>query len=251
MARYFIEVSYKGTRYSGFQVQENAHTIQSEIEKALATICRQSVSLTGSSRTDAGVHARQNFFHFDHEPELHPQLSYKLNALLPRDISVQHIFSMPQEAHSRFHALSRRYRYYFYTFKNPFQIETAHYFPFKIDFNLLGISAEIIKDETNFFAFAKTNSAVKNFTCAIMSSEWKREGPLFYYEVEANRFLRGMVRLLTATQLKMARGIITEQEFRNLFREERKCSYSLPPTGLFLESVNYPDGFFARNVRNV
>ena len=249
MARYFIEVSYKGTRYSGFQVQENANTIQSEIEKALAIISRQSISLTGSSRTDAGVHAKQNFFHFDHGPALHAQLSYKLNALLPRDISVQQIFPVPEEAHSRFHALSRRYRYYFYTYKNPFQTETAHYFPFKIDFNLLSRAAEIIKGETNFFAFAKTNSAVKNFTCAIIRSEWKREGSLFYYEVEANRFLRGMVRLLTATQLKMARGIITEQDFKSLFREEKKCSYSLPPTGLFLEGVNYPDSFFSGDVR--
>lgn len=247
MGRYFLEVSYKGTKYSGFQVQENANTVQAELEKALATICRQPVTLTGSSRTDAGVHARQNYFHFDYEPQLHPQLTYKLNALLPRDISVRSIIPVSDEAHSRFHAQSRLYRYYFYSYKNPFYTDTALYYPFSIDFDLLSVSARIIKDETNFFAFAKTNSAVSNFICTVKRSEWKREGALFYYEVEANRFLRGMVRLLTATQLKMARGIITEHHFRSLFKEEKKCSYSLAPTGLFLEAVNYPIGILNRS----
>ena len=109
MARYFIEVAYKGTRYSGFQIQENAVTIQSEVEKAFQTFQRVPVQLTGSSRTDAGVHAIQNFFHFDFEEELHEQFVYKMNAILPQDIAVRNIFAMPAEAHSRFDATSREY----------------------------------------------------------------------------------------------------------------------------------------------
>ncbi|RYZ19817.1 MAG: tRNA pseudouridine synthase A, partial [Chitinophagaceae bacterium] len=131
--RYFIEVAYKGTRYSGFQVQENAFTIQSEIEKAIALVQREAVGLTGSSRTDAGVHALQNFFHFDYEGTLHPQLVYKINAILPGDIVVQRLVAMPEAAHSRFDAIAREYEYRLYSAKNPFLQETSLFYPYTLD----------------------------------------------------------------------------------------------------------------------
>jgi tRNA pseudouridine38-40 synthase len=133
MPRYFIEVAYRGTNYSGFQVQENANTIQAEIEKAFKTLHRNSVILTGSSRTDAGVHALQNFFHFDYEEAINPQFAYKMNALLPRDVVVKNIYQMPSSAHSRFDAISREYTYNVHRFKDPFLQSISLYFPYKLD----------------------------------------------------------------------------------------------------------------------
>src|SRR5438067_5783857 len=137
MARYFIELAYNGTKYSGFQIQENANTIQAEIEKAFSTIHRNSVNLTGSSRTDAGVHALQNFFHFDYENPLHPQFIYKMNAILPDDIVVNNVFEMGEQAHSRFNAVSREYIYRIHRFKNPFLKDVSYFFPYKLDINLM------------------------------------------------------------------------------------------------------------------
>jgi tRNA pseudouridine38-40 synthase len=244
MARYFIEVAYNGTRYSGFQIQENAVTIQSEVEKAFQTLHRYPVSFTGSSRTDAGVHALQNFFHFDFDDEIHPQAVYKLNAILPADIAVHNIFPMHSEAHSRFDALSREYVYRIHRFKNPFLSGASFYYPFKLDVELLKEGASFILDQSNFAAFSKTNTQVKNFICTIQKSIWIEDADYLTYNIKGNRFLRGMVRLLTATLLKLGRGKITFQQFQSLFEEGRKSVYSVPAHGLYLKKVLYPENYF-------
>ncbi len=245
MSRYFLEVAYKGTHYSGFQVQENANTIQAEVEKAFHTIFRLPVNLTGSSRTDAGVHALQNFFHFDFEEDLNLKFIYKLNSVLPSDIAVRNLHLVPSTTHSRFDALSREYEYNIYTQKNPFLKETAFYYPYKLNIGIMKEAASLIKKETNFFSFAKTNTQVHNYNCSIYISEWQQEDDLLIYHIKANRFLRGMVRLLTATQIKLGRGKITMSQFTDLFRDPKaKCHFSVPPTGLFLKAVHYPANFF-------
>jgi tRNA pseudouridine38-40 synthase len=244
MARYFIEVAYKGTRYSGFQVQENALTIQSEIEKAIALVQREPVALTGSSRTDAGVHALQNFFHFDYEGTLHPQLAYKVNAILPGDIAIQGIRFMPSNAHSRFDAIAREYEYHLYSVKNPFLQETALFYPYTLNEEALVETSAYIREQTNFWAFSKTNTQVKNFNCTIYTSEWTRKGEELVYHIEGNRFLRGMVRLLTATQLKVGRGKLSMETFKSFFSEEQKCGLSIAATGLYLVQVRYPENYF-------
>lgn len=245
MPRYFIEVAYKGTRFSGFQIQENAATVQSEVEKAFQTLHRAPVTLTGSSRTDAGVHSLQNYFHFDFEGVVNPQFVYKMNAVLPDDIVVKQLHQMPDTAHSRFDATSREYEYRIYQSKNPFLKGVAYYYPYALDRGLMDEAAAIVKEQTNFFAFSKTNTQVKTFRCTIYKSEWiEREGVLIY-NVAGNRFLRGMVRLLTATILKVGRERVGVEEFRALFETStEKCSYSVPPTGLFLKAVNYPENYF-------
>src|SRR5215216_2897775 len=134
MHRYFLEVAYKGTNYSGFQIQHNANTIQAEVEKALAILLRQQINLTGSSRTDAGVHALQNFFHFDTEINITEKNLYNLNAILPNDIAAKGFHSVNNSRHCRFDAISREYRYFIYNKKNPFLQETAWYYPYKINF---------------------------------------------------------------------------------------------------------------------
>jgi tRNA pseudouridine38-40 synthase len=245
MSRYFLEVAYKGTHYSGFQIQENANTIQAEIEKAFQTIQRAPVMLTGSSRTDAGVHALQNYFHFDFE-DLHPQLVYKMNALLPPDIVIKDLHAMPDKAHSRFDALHREYEYHIYRYKNPFLKETAFYYPYKVDMDMIGEAAAFVREQTNFFAFAKSNTQVTNFNCTIYICEWREEGEELIHYIVANRFLRGMVRLLTATILQVGRGKLSIEGFKQLFIEApSKCTFSIPPTGLFLKKVVYPQNFFA------
>jgi tRNA pseudouridine38-40 synthase len=245
MQRYFLEVAYKGTNYSGFQRQENANTVQAEIEKAFHTLHRQPVYLTGSSRTDAGVHALQNYFHFDFEPEVHPQFTYKMNAILPTDIVIKELYRMPPNAHARFDATSREYEYRIYRSKNPFLQETAFYYPYKLNMDLIEQAAEIIKKETNFFAFSKTNTQVNNYNCTISKSRWICKDDLLIYNIEANRFLRGMVRLVTASILKTGRGALSLRQLQSLFHTNNKCGYSVPAHGLFLKSVNYPQHYFA------
>lgn len=251
MARYFLEVAYKGTRYSGFQVQENAITVQSEIEKAFALVQRQSVGLTGSSRTDAGVHALQNFFHFDWEGALHEQLQYKMNAILPQDLVIKSIREMHPEAHSRFDAISREYEYQLYQFKNPFLPEVAYHFPYTLDRDKLNEVAAFVKSQSNFYSFCKTNTQVTNFRCTIYKSEWIERNGLLIYNVAGNRFLRGMVRLLTATQLKVARGKFGVGEFKGFFEGNKKCGFSVPAHGLFLKQVSYPEGYFPETLPSI
>jgi tRNA pseudouridine38-40 synthase len=244
MPRYFIEVAYKGTNYSGFQVQENAKTIQGEIEKAFKTIHRAPVELTGSSRTDAGVHAHQNFFHFDFEGALNPQFIYKMNALLPRDIALKCLIQMPPIAHCRFDATSREYIYNLHQFKDPFLQATSLYFPYKLEIDLMHQASELLKQQTNFFAFSKTNTQVKNFSCRIIKSQWIVGENTLTYNIEANRFLRGMVRAITATLLKIGRHKLSISEFEQLFTTEARAGYSVPAHGLFLTKVNYPENYF-------
>lgn len=254
MPRYFIELAYKGTAYSGFQIQQNAITIQSELEKAFQVISGMPIELTGSSRTDAGVHALQNFFHCDLAVEVEEwrgiqnpgNLVYKLNAILPEDISILSITKMHSDAHCRFDAISRTYQYYIYKFKHPFLTERAYYFPYTLDVDLLQSTAEMIKEYNDFSAFSKRNTQVKTFNCDIMESYWISNGEQLIYHVKANRFLRGMVRALVATQLKVGRKKIGIETFREIIenKDSAKAFFAAPAKGLFLEAVHFREGYF-------
>lgn len=246
MPRYFLEVSYKGTAYSGFQSQKNANTIQAEIEKAFHILCRQHVELTGSSRTDAGVHALQNYFHFDSNNDLAPELIYNLNAILPDDIAVKNFLPVKDDAHCRFDAVSREYKYFIYRKKNPFLKDRAFYFPYQVDINLMKDAAEIIKEYTDFTSFSKRKTQVKTYNCIIMESSWMPADDCLVYQVKANRFLRGMVRALTATMLLVGRKKTGLNEFRNIIEAKdcRQASFAVPPHGLFLVRVLFPEDYF-------
>ncbi len=246
MSRYFLEVSYKGTNYSGFQIQQNANSIQAEIEKGIQILQKEKIGLTGSSRTDAGVHALQNFFHFDFEGEMNPRFVYKMNAILPGDIVIQKLISVNQEAHCRFDAISREYKYFIYQHKDPFLKDRAFYFPYKLNMELMQQAAVIIKAYTDFTSFSKRNTQVKTFNCCIMESKWGWEDDCLVFYVKADRFLRGMVRALVATMLKIGRGKMTIAEFKNVIEEKdcTKASFAAPSQGLFLISVNYQGNYF-------
>jgi tRNA pseudouridine38-40 synthase len=253
--RYFIETSYKGTAYSGFQVQQNANTIQAEIEKALSVFFKQKFTLTGSSRTYAGVHALQNYFNFDTVdslPGLQRSLEgtdakqlkesvYHLNAILPRDIVIKRIFPVGNEAHCRFDALWREYKYFIYHHKDPFLEDRAFYFPYKIDKEALAGCATAIKNHADFTSFSKRNTQVKSFLCDIQKSEWRDEGDTLVYTVRSNRFLRGMVKGLVGTMLRAATGKISVREFQEIIssRDCTKADFSVPSHGLFLVEVKF------------
>jgi len=243
MHRYFLEVAYKGTNYSGFQIQHNANTIQAEVEKALAILFRQQITLTGSSRTDTGVHALENFFHFDTEINIREKNLYNLNAILPHDITVKAFYSVNDSSHCRFDAISREYKYFIYSKKNPFLSDTAYYFPYKLNFEILQQAAHQVKQHTDFTSFSKRNTQVKSFLCNIYHSEWLSEKDCIVYNVIANRFLRGMVRGLVSTMLKVATGAITLEQFNEIIKNKdcTKADFSAPSKGLFLVKVNYKE----------
>ncbi len=243
MARYFLEVMYKGTAYSGFQVQENASTIQAEVEKAFTVLQKEMVTMTGSSRTDTNVHALQNFFHFDTETPIHLQFLYKINAILPRDIVIKNIYAVSNEAHCRFDAVSRTYQYHICRSKNPFLEDRAYFFPFTIDMVLMQEAAAVLKEYTDFTSFSKRNTQVKTFLCSILETEWRQEKDEIIFHVTANRFLRGMVRGLTGTMLQVGRGKISIPEFRNIIetKDNTLVDFAVPGHGLFLTNVQYPE----------
>ncbi len=241
MARYFLEVAYRGTAYSGFQSQENANTIQQEVEQAFRTLQRNAVVLTGSSRTDAGVHALQNFFHFDFESPLHPQFVYKINAILPSDIVVRSVKQVADDAHCRFDASSRVYEYFIYRSKDPFLEDRAWYFPYTLNMEALQEAAALLMRYHDFTSFSKRNTQVKTFECSIMESSWRQQQDCLVYRVRANRFLRGMVRALVATMLQVGRGTLSLEDFTAVIdaKDCTRASFAAPAHGLFLVEVCY------------
>jgi tRNA pseudouridine38-40 synthase len=243
MSRYFLELSYKGTAYSGFQVQSNAGSIQEEVEKAFAVFFRKEVMMTGASRTDTGVHARQNYFHFDIDDPIEEEMVYRLNAILPGDICIRGIFPVPEGAHCRFGAESREYRYYIYGKKDPFLADRAYFYPYPLNCGDLETAAARLKEYTDFTSFSKRNTQVKHFRCNIFESQWVQEAGTSYYRIRANRFLRGMVRGLTGTMLMVGRGYLTIEQFNEILegREPSKVNFNVPAKGLFLDQIRYPE----------
>lgn len=243
MARYFIEVSYLGNRYSGFQVQDDVATIQSAVTQALRTFYRVDIELTGSSRTDAGVHAHSNFFHFDTELEIQGKAVYNLNALLPHDISVKAIYAVKPDAHARFDAVGRAYKYFIYNQKNPFLYERAYYYPYPLQLENLQACAAVLPEYSDFEAFSKRNTQVITYQCSIELAAWVATEHGYCFEVRANRFLRGMVRGLVGTMLRVQKAADPVAAFRSVI-ESGDCTqtdFAVPGHGLYLMQVLYPD----------
>ncbi|MBL7767124.1 MAG: tRNA pseudouridine(38-40) synthase TruA [Chitinophagaceae bacterium] len=249
MNRYFIEVSYHGKGFSGFQIQDESITIQGEVNKAFETILKKKIETTTSSRTDAGVHALQNFLHLDIEDTLPSSIIYNLNALLPIGISVNNIFPVHPKSHARFDALGRRYSYQIIPVKQPFRHDRAYFYPFAVNKILLEETAQMLLQVEDFTSFSKKKTDVKTFLCKLSESHWEFYADGSYvYQVSGNRFLRGMVRALVGTQLQVARGRITVQEFQSII-DSKDCTladFSARPEGLFLEEVQYPPGLLGR-----
>jgi tRNA pseudouridine38-40 synthase len=241
MPRYFLELAYKGTAYAGFQIQENAPTVQAEVEKALAIFFRQQIELTGSSRTDAGVHAWQNFFHFNADIDIPEKSIYNLNAILPTDIVLKSLRQVADSAHCRFDAQSRTYQYQVYQQKNPFLQDQAYFFPYPLDLQSMNAAAATLLQHKDFTSFSKRNTQTFTNDCSIVRSEWLVQEATISYWVEANRFLRGMVRGLVGTMLKVGVGKMTVAEFEQviLAKDCAQADFSTPGHGLFLSAVKF------------
>jgi tRNA pseudouridine38-40 synthase len=245
--RFFFEVAYNGSAYNGWQSQHNATGVQTVIEDALSKILRTNLEITGSGRTDTGVHCEQQFFHVDleREPEL-PHFLVKLNSFLPRGIVIKSIRKVKPEAHARYDAIERTYHYRITRTKNPFLEGLAlHYFK-NIDVNLMNEAAKLMIGEHDFESFSKVKTDVNHFICDIKKASWKEENERLEFTISANRFLRGMVRAVVGTLLDVGSGKISVVEFRKILdsRDRKKAGANVPPHGLYLSKVKYPSKIF-------
>lgn len=242
MKRYFLSVRYIGTRYAGFQIQENAQTVQGEVQSVMGVFLKTPVELTGSSRTDAGVHALMNCFHFDYPEHLDERILYNLNAMLPIDIVLTGLWEVPIDSHCRFDASSRSYGYYIHSVKDPFLADRSWYYPYKMDLLLLEQATEMLIGKHDFTSFAKRNSQVNNHICTLTTCRWEILPQGWKCSVQGNRFLRGMVRGLVGTMVKVGRGKMSLDEFKEVFegKDNTMADFTAPAHGLVLENVQFP-----------
>lgn len=242
--RFFITLSYDGTRYHGWQVQPNGPSVQEKLQWALSTILRQDILVTGAGRTDAGVHARMMVAHFDVEKMVYElqDLTYKLNRLLPQDIAIQMMEPVSDEMHARFSATSRTYHYYIHTVKDPFLRAYSCELHYPLDFQLMNEAAAILMTYEDFGAFCKAHADVKTTLCHITAAQWHQTSPSsWYFEITANRFLRNMVRAVVGTLIDVGRGRLSLDDFRKVVEGKRRteAGESMPANALFLEEVKY------------
>jgi tRNA pseudouridine38-40 synthase len=242
--RFFITLSYDGTRYHGWQVQPNGPSVQEKLQWALSTILRQDIQVTGAGRTDAGVHARMMVAHFDVETMDFglQDLTYKLNRLLPQDIAIQKMEPVSDEMHARFSATSRTYHYYIHTVKDPFLRAYSCELHYPLDFQLMNEAAAVLMTYEDFGAFCKAHADVKTTLCHITAAQWHQTSPSsWYFEITANRFLRNMVRAVVGTLIDVGRGRLSLDDFRKVIEGKRRteAGESMPANALFLEEVKY------------
>lgn len=242
--RYFITLSYDGTRFHGWQVQPNGTSVQGELQRALSLILRQDIQVTGAGRTDTGVHARMMVAHFDTDAPVADckQLAYKLNRLLPCDIAIERIEPVGDDMHARFSATSRTYYYYLHTTKDPFLRHYSCELHYPLDFRLMNEAAQMLLTYDDFGAFCKSHADVKTTLCHVTKAEWKQTSPTAWrFEITANRFLRNMVRAVVGTLIDVGRGRLTLSDFRKVIEGKKRteAGESMPGHALFLVDIKY------------
>lgn len=243
--RYFLEVAYDGTNYHGWQAQPNALAVQAVLDDCLSKVLRQPISTTGSGRTDTGVHASQQFVHFDVVQALDPQqVIFRLNRILPNDISAKNLYLVPDEAHARFDAVARTYHYHITLIRNPFKRYYAWYHSRALDVQKMNEAAAVLLKYEDFTTFSKVKGDTNHYRCTMYEAEWRQEGQEFIFTIRANRFLRGMVRLVVGTLMDVGRGKLTVAQFEQIItsQDRSKASGAAPAEGLYLAKVEYPEG---------
>ena len=245
--RYFIKLAYNGTRFHGWQSQPNAITVQATIEEKLQLLLRQEIAIVGCGRTDTGVHAKEYFAHFDYHDDFPKNFVHRLNLILPKDIVIYAIEQVAEDKHARFDAYHRSYEYHICLDKNPFETETAWMYPYRdslLDVEKMQQAAAVLLEFEDFNTFCKTNSDVKTTRCEMKRSEWiyDENNRRLVFHISANRFLRGMVRLIVGMCVNVGTSKVSIAELRQALEQSKplKLNYSAPPQGLFLTDIRYP-----------
>nr|WP_308570899.1 tRNA pseudouridine(38-40) synthase TruA [uncultured Prevotella sp.] len=240
--RYFITFAYDGTNYHGWQIQPNGISVQERLNESLSTLLRKAVETVGAGRTDAGVHARMMVAHFDWPDELDcGRLLYRLNRILPWDISVSNIQLVPEELHARFSAKSRLYRYYIHLKKNPFLKRYSWEVHYPLDFSKMNAAAAMLLGEKDFACFCKAGGNQNNTFCHVTEAHWDQVGEQWVFTIRANRFLRNMVRAVVGTMVNVGRHLITLDDFEQILAKGSRsdAGESVPGNALFLEEIKY------------
>ena len=241
--RYFIDLSFNGQHYHGWQHQPDDVTVQDTIENALSTLLREQVNIVGAGRTDAGVHAKQMIAHADiNELTDTKELTFRLNSFLPKDISINRIFAVDPEAHARFDAIQRTYQYKIIGNKDPFMIEYAYYLHNLPDINLLNDASKILMGYNDFQCFSRSKTDVNTYHCTIKEAVWNLKEDQLIFTITANRFLRNMVRAIVGTLLEVGFETISIDDLHAIIqsKDRSKAGTSVPAHGLYLTEVSYP-----------
>lgn len=244
MARYFLRLAYNGAKYHGWQRQPNASSVQEEIENALSVVLRSEIPIVGAGRTDTGVNARNMYAHFDYDMPLPDKgrLLVSLNRLAGRDIAIHDIICVHEDAHARFDAISRTYKYFVSFEKNPFLYTFSWHCPNGLDLEKMNEAAEILIAAKDFTSFAKLHSDVKTNICNVTHAKWSKDASgMAVFTITADRFLRNMVRAIVGTLVEVGRGKMTKEDFYDVICQKDRCSagQSMPGEALFLWDVKY------------
>lgn len=255
--RYFLEIAYNGSKFHGWQSQPNAISVQSTIESALSIILKTNISLTGAGRTDTGVHAFQMYAHFDYPSLIQDEKRFilSLNSIVGKDIFIKRVIHVAEEAHARFDAVERSYKYFVTFNKTPFLKDFCWFSPSRLDFEKMNLASEILLDTKDFTSFAKLHSDAKTNICNVKEALWKpimedkeakefigylNEG--YVFTISADRFLRNMVRAIVGTLVEVGRHKITIDQFKDIIKKKNRCcaGTSMPAQALFLWHISYP-----------
>lgn len=241
--RFFIQLSYNGTNYHGWQIQPNATSVQETLTKALNVVLNEkNIVIMGAGRTDTGVHASKMFAHFDYEKEIDSKtVVHKLNSYLPKDIAVSQIISVDENAHARFDAKQRTYEYKINLTKNVFLDELSWYYNKELDVEAMNDAASLLMEFIDFQCFSKVHTDVNTFNCAITQAFWKKENDQLIFTISADRFLRNMVRSIVGTLVNVGLGKISKADFQKIIesKDRKKAGFSVPACGLYLTEIKY------------
>jgi tRNA pseudouridine38-40 synthase len=241
--RYFIELAYNGTLYHGWQVQPKAVSVQERLNNGLTLLLKSKIEIVGAGRTDAGVHAKQMFAHFDCAVDFEPKkIIHKLNSFLPNDIAIINIFEVHAEAHARFDAIKRTYEYHIHTKKNPFLTNDSWSFGLPLHIENMNKACQLLLEYDDFECFSKTHSDVNTFFCKITEAYWEKVEDKLIFTISADRFLRNMVRAIVGTMISIGLEKIDITQFRKIIESKNRseAGYSAPAHGLYLAKIEYP-----------
>ena len=244
MGRYVLKLAYNGTNYHGWQMQDNAHTVQSEITEKLSLLLKKQISITGCGRTDTGVHASEFFAHFDIDELSYSEkdLIHKLNNFLPEDIVIYELHHVSSDFHVRFSAISRTYSYYISQIKNPFKLSTSYYFNVNLDVDAMNKACRYLLAYTDFTSFSKLHTQTATNNCSIERAGFEIVDKELIFTITADRFLRNMVRAIVGTLIEIGKGKLSAEAIKKVIeaKDRSGAGYSVPAHGLFLEKVVYP-----------